>query len=147
MDESGVDARVRDALKSVIGASGVRARVTVHALAMPYLNAAVENKAGGYDIGVTKMLVKNATDAELRAVLGHEVAHILLGHRRPRFELMHKRTTKDEGDADALAARWFGKGPMRSILGKIRVDAMRLPQPSLRRRAIMELDERRRRLR
>ncbi len=76
------------------------------------------------------------------AVLGHKLAHILLGHRAVNFELTHHRAAEYERAADALSARWFGKAPMRSLLEKLRVDANRLPNGSLRHRAFVELNER-----
>ena len=109
---------------------------------MPYLSATVENLGSYYYVGVTRMLVERSTDAELRAALGHEIAHIVLGHRTPRFELTHNRTAQYEQDADALSARWFGKAAMRSVLEKLHADARRLPKASHRRQAIIELNAR-----
>ncbi len=64
------------------------------------------------------------------------------GMRAPMFELTHNRAAEYERAADALSARWFGKFPMRSLLEKLRLDAGRLPDGSLRERALAELDER-----
>jgi predicted Zn-dependent protease len=136
------DPRLVAALKAVIEVSGFRPHVVVCELSIRYLNATVENLGSYFYVGVTRMLVKRSTDAELRAVLGHEIAHIVLGHRTARFELTHDRTAQYEEDADALSARWFGRAAMRSILKKLRVDARRLPQALLRRQAIIELDAR-----
>jgi predicted Zn-dependent protease len=142
VDAETTDPRVLAALKAVIVVSGFRTRVTVCELSLPYLNATVENFGSYYSIGVTKMLIKQSTNVELRAVLGHEIAHIVLGHRIARFELRHRRTARDEEAADALSARWFGKAAMLSVLKKVRADAKKLSQVALKRQAIIELDAR-----
>jgi len=136
------DPRVLEALTAVVDVSGFRPHVVACEVSMPYLSATVENLGSYYYVGVTRMLVERSTDAELRAALGHEIAHIVLGHRTPRFELTHNRTAQYEQDADALSARWFGKAAMRSVLEKLRADARRLPKASHRRQAIIELNAR-----
>jgi Zn-dependent protease with chaperone function len=136
------DTRVLSVIRTAIKITGFRTRVVLCELSLPYLSATVENQGGYYRVGITRMLLERATRAELLAVVGHEVAHIVLGHRAPMFELAHNRAAEYERAADALSARWFGKAPMRSLLEKLRVDAGRLPEGSLRERALAELDER-----
>jgi Zn-dependent protease with chaperone function len=98
------DPRVLKALAAVVEVSGFRPRVVACEVSMPYLSATVENLGNYYYVGVTRMLVERFTDAELRVALGHEIAHIVLGHRTLRFELTHNRTAQYEQDADALSA-------------------------------------------
>jgi hypothetical protein len=136
------DPRVLAAFRAVINMSGLRTHVVVFELSLPYLNATAENFGSYYTVGITRMLVKRSTNAELRAVLGHEIAHIILGHRTARFELRHRRSAKYEKAADALSAHWFGKAAMLGVLKKVRADAIKLPQAALRRKAIIELDAR-----
>jgi Zn-dependent protease with chaperone function len=136
------DPRVLAAVAAVVEVSGFRPRVVMCEVSMPYVTATVENLGSYYYVGVTRMLVERSTDAELRAALAHELAHIVLGHRISGFELTHRRTAQYEQDADALSARWFGKAPMRSLLEKLRADAKRLPRASQRRGAMIELDAR-----
>ena len=75
------DPRVLEALTAVVDVSGFRPHVVACEVSMPYLSATVENLGSYYYVGVTRMLVERSTDAELRAALGHEIAHIVLGHR------------------------------------------------------------------
>jgi hypothetical protein len=136
------DSRVLTAVAAAVEVSGFQQHVVTCEISVPYLSATVEKLEDYYYVGVTKMLVEHTTDAELRAALGHEIAHIVLGHRTSSFELTHIRTAKYEQEADALSALWFGKAGMRSLLKKLRVDAMRLPKPSQRRLATAEIDAR-----
>ncbi len=136
------DPRVTNALTAVVEASGFRHPVVVCEISMPYLNATVGRLGGFYYVGITKLVLEDFTDAELQAVLGHETAHFVLGHRAPGFELANRRATRYEEAADTLSARWFDKGAMQSVLKKLRVDATVLPDASLRDRAIMEIDAR-----
>jgi Zn-dependent protease with chaperone function len=136
------DPRVINALTAVVEASGFRRHVVVCEIATPHLNATVEFLGRYYYIGVTRSLLEDFTDAELQAVLGHEIAHLVLGHRAPGFELTNSRAARYEQAADALSARWFDKAAMQSVLEKLRVDARTLPNASLRNRAIMEIDAR-----
>jgi Zn-dependent protease with chaperone function len=133
------DPRVLTAVAAAVEVSGFQQHVVACEISIPYLSATVEKLENYYYVGVTKMLVEYSTDAELRAAVGHEIAHIVLGHRTSSFELTHIRTAKYEQEADALSALWFGKAGMRSLLIKLRVDAMRLPKPSQRRHAIAEI--------
>jgi hypothetical protein len=81
------DPRVLRAITAVVEVSGFRPHVVACEVSMPYLSATVGNLGSYYYVGVTRMLVARSTDAELRAALGHEIAHIVLGHRTLRFEL------------------------------------------------------------
>lgn len=134
--------RMTNALTAVVEASGFRHHVVVCEISMPYLNATVGRLGSYYYVGVTRLLLEDFTDAELHAVLGHEIAHFVLGHRDPGFELTNHRAVRYEEAADALSARWFDKAAMQSVLKKLRVDARALPNASLRDRAIMEIDAR-----
>jgi predicted Zn-dependent protease len=136
------DPRVTNAMMDVVEASGFRHRVVVCEISMPYANATVGNLGSHYYIGVTRALLDDFTDAELRAVLGHEIAHIVLGHRAPGFELTNYRAARHEEAADTLSARWFDKEAIRKVLWKLRVDARTLPNASQRQRAIKEIDAR-----
>lgn len=136
------DSRLLATIRAAIKVTGLKTRVVLCELSMPYLSATVENLDGYYRVGITRTLLEKATRAELFAVIGHEVAHIVLGHRARTFELAHNRAAEYERAADTLSARWFGKGPMRTLLRKLRIDASRLPEGSLRERAIVELDQR-----
>jgi Zn-dependent protease with chaperone function len=135
------DPRVVSATVAVVEASGLKAPIVLCELHMPYINATVDHAGGFYLIGLTKTLIQRTTDAELRAVIGHEIAHIVLGHRGP-VELTHQRTAKSEENADELAARWFGKEPMVSVLHKLRDDAAHLQPARLREQADAELEVR-----
>jgi Zn-dependent protease with chaperone function len=136
------DTRVISALAAVLEASGFRRDVVVCEISMPRLNATVGRLGGSYYVGITKPVLENFNDAELRAVLGHELAHIVLGHRNRGFELTNHRAAQFEEAADALSAQWLDKTAMQSVLRKLRVDAMALPNASMRDRAIMEIDAR-----
>lgn len=136
------DPRVTNALTAVVEASGFRHHVVVCEISTPYLNATVEFFGTYYYIGITRSLLEDFTDAELQAVLGHEIAHLVLGHRAPGFELTNSRAARYEQAADALSARWFDKAAMQSVLKKLRVNAGALPDASLRQRAVMEIDAR-----
>jgi len=136
-----IDPRVLRAITAVVEVSGFRPRVVACEVSEPYLSAAVDSLGSYYYLGVTPMFVERSTDAELRAAFGHEIAHIMLGHRISGYELTRYRTVRDERDADALAAHWFGKAAMQSVLKMLRADTMRLPKAA-RRQAIIELDAR-----
>lgn len=136
------DPRVTNALTAVVEASGFRHYVVVCEISMPTLNATVGRLGKYYYIGLTRSVLEDFTDAELKAVLGHELAHFALGHRDPRFELNNRRAARFEKAADALSARWFDKTAMQSVLRKLRVDAMTLPSASMRDRALTEIDAR-----
>ena len=136
------DPRVLAALHDAITVSGLGARVVPCWLTVPFFNATVDDVGSYYYVGVTKALAAAASDAELRAVLGHEMAHIALGHRTTRFELTHHRSAGFEEGADALAAQWFGADAMLSVLVKLRDDAGKLPDAVERRLAIRELNAR-----
>ena len=58
------------------------------------------------------------------------------------LELTHQRTVRSEHHADELAARWFGKEPMVSVLNKLQDDAARLQPARLREQAGAELEAR-----
>jgi Zn-dependent protease with chaperone function len=132
--------RVVTALKETIQVSGFKPPVVICELHMPYVNATVDNFGHFYSVAITRMLIERSTDAELRAILGHEIAHIKLGHREPRFELTSHRAPETEQAADELSVRWFGKEALLGVLKKLRADAERLH--SLRQRATAELDAR-----
>jgi len=136
------DSRVTNALTTVVETSGFRRPVVVCEISMPYLNATVGRLGRHYYVGLTKSVLAEFTDAELQAVLGHEMAHLVLGHRDPGFELANRRTTRYEEAADALSARWVDKGAMQSVLRKLRVNASLLPDAALRNRATIEIDAR-----
>ena len=136
------DPRVTNALTAVVEASGFQHDVVVCEISMPYLNATVGRLGSYYYVGVTRLVLEDFTDAELHAVLGHEIAHFVLGHRAPGFELTNHRAARYEEAADALSARWFDKAAMQSVLKKLRVDTRALPNASMRDRAIMEIDAR-----
>ncbi len=136
------DPRVTQATKDVLEVSGFAGKVVVCKLLLPYFSATVENFRGSFYVAVSEILVDRFTDAELRAVLGHELAHVVLGHRAPSFELTHYRSAEYEKAADALSAQWLGKADMRNVLEKLRVDAMRLPHPAQRRQAVAEISAR-----
>ena len=121
------DPRVETAILAAIKAADFNSRVVACEINMPYLNAMVEDGGGYYYVGLTKMLIERFDDEELRAALGHELAHVVLGHRKVGFELTHHRTARYEREADALSARWFGKAPMHSVLEKLLADARKLP--------------------
>jgi Zn-dependent protease with chaperone function len=116
--------------------------VVVCEISMTYLNATVGHLGRHYYVGLTKMVLEEFNDAELRAVLGHEMAHLVLGHRDAGCELANRRTTRFEKAADALSARWVDKGAMQSVLQKLRVNASILPDAALRNRATIEIDAR-----
>jgi len=136
------DARVVNAATAAISKSRIEAPVVVCELLLPVLTATVENLGTSYYVGITRILVERFSDPELRAVLGHEMAHIVLGHRAGRYELTHHRSAAHERAADALSAKWFGKAPMRSVVLKLQADARMLPTAEQRRRAIAELKAR-----
>jgi Peptidase family M48 len=136
------DLRVQKAVNATIQASGFQADVVACELLMPYVTATVEKVGSSYYIGITHSLLEHFTDEEIQAVLGHEIAHIVLGHRAPTFELTHHRAIKYEKEADALSAQWFGQRGMRSVIEVLRLDARRLPKASQRRRALAELNAR-----
>jgi Zn-dependent protease with chaperone function len=136
------DPRVRNALTAVIATSGFRKSVVVCEISMPYLNATVGRLGKQYYVGLTKLAVEEFTDVELRAVLGHEMAHLVLGHRDPGFELTNARATRYEHAADALSARWVDKGAMQGVLMKLRVNASMFPDAAMRKRATIEIDAR-----
>lgn len=136
------DPRVTNALAAVVAASGLRRDVVICEISMPNLNATVGRLGRHYYVGVTRSVLEDFTDAELQAVFGHEIAHVVLGHREPGFELTNHRGARFEKAADALSARWLDKAAMQSVLRKLRVDARALPDASMRDRAIMEIDAR-----
>ena len=136
------DPRVVNATAAAIEASGLKTPIVLCELHMPYINATVDHAGRFYLIGLTKTLIQRTTDAELRAIIGHEIAHIVLGHRSPMLELTHHRTAKSEQKADELAAHWFGKEPMVSVLNKLRDDAARLEPARLREQANEEIGAR-----
>jgi hypothetical protein len=136
------DPRVQKAVSAAIQASGFQADVVACELLMPYVTATVEKVGSTYYIGITRLLLGHFTDKQIQAVLGHEIAHIVLGHRAPTFELTHHRAIKYEKEADALSAQWFGKRDMRSVIEVLRLDARMLPKASQRRRALAELNAR-----
>lgn len=134
--------RVTNALAAVVETSRFRHPVVVCEISMTYLNATVGHLGRHYYVGLTKMVLEEFNDAELRAVLGHEIAHLVLGHRDAGFELANRRATRFEKAADALSARWVDKGAMQSVLQKLRVNASILPDAALRNRATIEIDAR-----
>ena len=134
--------RVLEAARDALQRSGLEARLVVCELSIPLLTATVENLGTSYYIGITKVLVESFSDAELRAVLGHEMAHIVLGHRAPSFQLTHSRAAEYEQAADGLSANWFGKPAMLSVLRKLRADTRKLPKASQRRQSVVELNAR-----
>jgi len=136
------DPRVTQALADIVKASGIEPEVEACTLHMPYFNAIAENLGGHYYIGISPRVLAQSTDAELRAVIGHEMGHIALGQRVAGFELTHHRTIKYEEQADALSARWFGKEGMISVLKKLKADAQYLPDAAQRRMATAEIDAR-----
>ncbi len=136
------DPRVTNALTAVVETSGFRHPVVVCEISMPYLNATVGRLGTQYYVGLTKLALEEFTDAELHAVLGHEMAHLVLGHRDPGFELISHRAIRYEEAADAVSARWIDKGAMQSVLRKLRVNASMLPDAALRKRATVEIDAR-----
>jgi len=136
------DPRVTQALADIVKASGLEPNVVACELKMPYFNAIAENLGGHYYIGISPRVLAQSTDAELRAVIGHEMGHIALGQRVAGFELTHHRTIKYEEQADALSARWFGKEGMISVLTKLKADAQHLPSETRRRLATAEIDAR-----
>jgi len=77
--------------------------------------------AGRYAIVLRSGLPDMFTDSELRAVIGHEVAHIVLGHNSNFGAFAGpdiSRMQKHELEADALSARWFGAGAAASAAEK-----------------------------
>jgi Zn-dependent protease with chaperone function len=136
------DPRVVNALKTVVERSGFQHIVAVCEISMPQINATAGRVGTRYYVGITKSLLAAFTDPELQAVLGHEIAHLVLGHRDPGFELTNHRASRYEQAADAVSARWFDKDAMQSALKKLRVDAAALPDASLRAKAIIEIDAR-----
>jgi Zn-dependent protease with chaperone function len=136
------DPRVLAALHDAYTCSGLGTPVVPCWLNMPFVNATVDDVGSFYYVAVTRALVAEMTDIELRAVLGHEIAHIVLGHRTARFELTHHRSAAFEATADALSALWFGNDAMLSVLTKLRADAAKLPDAAQRRVAIRQIDER-----
>lgn len=136
------DARVLSAAASVIETSEFKPKVVFCELHMPYINATVDNLEHFYAIGLTKTLIERTTDAELRAIIAHELAHVVLGHRTPIFEVTRHRKTKYEKAADELATRWSGQEPMISVLKKLLDDVTRLQSAMLRDRATAELEAR-----
>ncbi len=136
------DPRVIKAIQDAARLSGLGSEVTGCYLKIPYLTATVENLGDSYYVGVTRVLTAHFNDAELRAVFGHEMAHIVLGHRAAGFELTHLRSAEYEKAADALSAKWFGKPAMRNVLRKLRTDAVNLRSPAERRLSVVELNER-----
>jgi Zn-dependent protease with chaperone function len=137
-----VDPRVTNALTAVVKTSGFNHPVVVCEISMPYLNATVQRLGRRYSIGLTKLALEEFTDAELQAVLGHEMAHLVLGHRDPGFELTSYRAIRYEKAADALSARWVDKEAMQSVLRKLRVNASMLPDAAQRNRATLEIEAR-----
>lgn len=133
------NARVTEAANAAIVKSRIGAPVVVCELSLPLLTATVENLGASYYVGITRPLVDRFSVSELRAVLGHEMAHVVLGHRAQTFELTHSRSAVFERAADALSAKWFGKAAMRRVILKLRVDARKLPRTAQRRQAIREL--------
>lgn len=136
------DPRVTNALAAVVRTSGFRHPVVVCEISVPYLNATVGRLGRRYYVGLTKLALEEFTDAELQAVLGHEMAHLILGHRDPGFELTSHRAARYEEAADALSARWVDKGAMQSVLRKLRVNASMLPDAAQRNRAAIEIEAR-----
>ena len=136
------DPRVISATVAVVEASDLKTPIVLCELHIPYINATVDHAGRFYLIALTKTLIQRTTDAELRAIIGHEIAHIVLGHRSPMLELTHHRTAKSEQKADELAAHWFGKEPMVSVLNKLRDDAARLEPARLREQANEEIGAR-----
>jgi Zn-dependent protease with chaperone function len=136
------DTYVVNALKTVVERSGFQRIVAVCEIFMPQINATAGRLGTRYYVGTTKTLLADFNDPELRAVLGHEIAHLMLGHRDPGFELANHRASRYEQAADALSARWFDKDPMQSVLKKLRVDAEALPDGSVKAKAIIEIDAR-----
>ncbi len=137
-----IDTRVQSAVAWVIRASAFRSPVFLCDLRVPYINATVSHVRSFYAVGLTKTLIERTTDMELRAIIGQELAHVALGHRRITFELTHHRTANLEIAADGLAARWCGKEAMLGVLVKLREDAERIDSDLLRTRATTELDAR-----
>ena len=136
------DPRVTNALSAAVEASRFQHNVVVCEISMPHLNATVGRLGRYYYVGLTRSVLEVFTDAELQAVLGHEMAHIVLGHRDRGFELTNRRTAQYEEAADALSARWFDKAAMQSVLKKLRIDARALPNELMRDRAVREIDAR-----
>jgi Zn-dependent protease with chaperone function len=136
------DPRVMNALSAAVEASGFQHDVIICEIYMPNLNATVGRLGKYYYIGVTKSVLEEFTDAEFQAVLGHEMAHIVLGHRDPGFELTNRRTARYEEAADALSVKWFDKGAMQSVLKKLRVNARSISNEQMRNRAVTEIDAR-----
>jgi len=136
------DPRVVNALKTVVERSGFQHTVAVCEISMPQINATAGRVGTRYYVGITRSLLADFTDPELQAVLGHEIAHLVLGHRDPGFELTNRRASRYEQAADALAARWLEKDSMQSVLKKLRIHAAALPDASLRAKAIIEIDAR-----
>lgn len=134
--------RVTNALSAAVEASGFQHDVIICEIYMPNLNATVGSSGKYYYIGITRSVLEEFTDAEFQAVLGHEMAHIVLGHRDPGFELTNRRTARFEEAADALSAKWFDKGAMQSVLKKLRVNAKALSNKQMKTRAIKEIDAR-----
>jgi predicted Zn-dependent protease len=101
--------RVSSALSAVLDVSGFQQTVLVQHLSFPGVNATIDNLGGCYLLGVTPMLVEVCTDAELRAALAHEVAHVVLGHRSAWSQFGQNRTLRTEQEADAVAVTWLAK--------------------------------------
>jgi Zn-dependent protease with chaperone function len=137
-----VEPRVVNAAREAVRRSRIGSEVVVCRLELPYLTATVEYLDNSYYVAVSRILIAHFNDAELRAVFGHEMAHIVLGHRATGFELRHLRTAEYEQAADALSASWFGTRGMASVLRKLRTDALKLPEPAERRQATLELNAR-----
>jgi Peptidase family M48 len=140
------EGRVLKAAREAVQKSQVKTQVAVCRLTLPYISATAEHLANSYYMAVTNRLVARFNNAELRAVFGHEMAHIVLGQRAAGFELTHRRRAKYEQEADAVSATWFGRTAMRSVVRKLLADTRNLPDPSERREAIRELNARIQRL-
>lgn len=136
------DPRVTNTLATVVGASGFRHHVVICEISMPSLNATVGHSGNYFYVGVTRALLEDFTDAELQAVLGHEIAHLVLGHRNSGFEFANNRAARYEEAADALSAQWVNKAAMQSVLKKLRIGIGALAHSSTRDRATREINAR-----
>jgi len=121
------DTQILKLVTEVLRATSLEQKpVRVCRLTLPLINATVDNMGSYYLVGLSDGLLARCTNSEIRAALGHEVGHIVLGHRAQPFKA-DARTFEREEAADAYAVSLFGASGMQTLLAKLLGDSIDLP--------------------
>ncbi len=113
------DPRARYAFDQAMAKSGLQKRVILCRLKLARNNAAALRLSDSLEMVVLGgSFAPHFGDLGLLGLLGHEVAHIALGHTRITWSTTFVEQLRVEKSADELSADWFGPRAMQEALLK-----------------------------